>query len=86
MRDLVGHDHQPTSFSSICGSVTKQPVAAASGSPSATKPSRTQRASGVSKTAAQTSVRWLVRRKLIEVKRNSPTAVPTYRVLRPWLD
>lgn len=84
MRDLVGHDHQPTSFL-IYLWLTYE-----------TARSRRERISvsyqtiadavGVSKTAAQTGVRWLARRKLIEVKKNSPTAVPAYRVLRPWLD
>lgn len=84
MRDLVGHDHQPTSFliylwlsyETARSRRERVPVSYQTIADSV----------GVSKTAAQTSVRWLVRRKLIEVKRNSPTAVPTYRVLRPWLD
>jgi len=84
MRDLVGHDHQPTSFLLYVWfsyesnrrrrervSISYQTIADSV---------------GVSKTAAQTGVRWLVRRKLIEVKKSSPTAVPTYRVLRPWSD
>ena len=84
MRDLVGHDHQPTSFLVYVWlsyeaarsrrervSVSYQTIADAV---------------GVSKSAAQTSVRWLLRRKLVEVKKNSPTAVPTYRVLHPWRD
>lgn len=84
MRDLVGHDHQPTSFliylwlsyETARSRRERVPVSYQTIADSV----------GVSKTAAQTSVRWLVRRKLIEVKRNSPTAVPTYRVLHPWLD
>lgn len=84
MRDLVGHDHQPTSFliylwfsyETARSRRERVPVSYQTIADSV----------GVSKTAAQTSVRWLVRRKLIEVNRNSPTAVPTYRVLRPWLD
>lgn len=84
MRDLVGHDHQPTSFliylwlsyETARSRRERVPVSYQTIADSV----------GVSKTAAQTSVRWLVRRKLIEAKRNSPTAVPTYRVLRPWLD
>ena len=84
MRDLVGHDHQPTSFliylwfsyETARSRRERVPVSYQTIADSV----------GVSKTAAQTSVRWLVRRKLIEVKRKSPTAVPTYRVLRPWLD
>lgn len=84
MRDLVAHDHQPTSFliylwfsyETARSLRERAPVSYQTIADSV----------GVSKTAAQINVRWLVRRKLIEVKRNSPTAVPTYRVLRPWLD
>jgi hypothetical protein len=82
MRDLVGHDRQPTSFLIYMWltfeaarsrhervQVSYQTVADAV---------------GISKSAAQTGVRWLLRRKLIEVKKSSPTAVPAYRVTRPW--
>ncbi len=82
MRDLVGHDHQPTSFLIYLWFSYE------------TGRSRRERVSvsyqtiadsvGISKSAAQASVRWLLRRKLIEMKKSSPTAVPAYRVLRPW--
>jgi DNA-binding MarR family transcriptional regulator len=39
---------------------------------------------GISKSAAQSAVRWLVKRKLLESRKDAPTAVPIYRVLRPW--
>jgi len=84
LRDLVGHDHQPTSFLIYLWltyeagrsrreriSVSYQTIADSV---------------GISKSAAQTGVRWLLRRKLIEAKKSSPTAVPAYRVLRPWRD
>lgn len=82
MRDLVGHDRQPTSFLVYLWFTFEA--------------SRTRRdrlfvsyqtladAIGISKSAAQTGVRWLVRRKLLETTKTSPTAVPAYRVLRPW--
>jgi hypothetical protein len=82
MRDLVGHDRQPTSFL-IYLWLTFEAAR-----------SRRERVQvsyqsvadsvGVSKSAAQSGIRWLLRRKLIEAKKSSPTAVPTYRVLRPW--
>ncbi|HEY6305525.1 MAG TPA: helix-turn-helix domain-containing protein [Candidatus Angelobacter sp.] len=81
MRDLVGHDRQPTSFLIYVWltfeagrsrhervQVSYQTVADSV---------------GISKSAAQTGVQWLLRRKLIEVKKSSPTAVPAYRVVRP---
>ena len=84
MRDLVGHDHQPTSFlvylwlSHEATRRRRERVAASY--------QTIADSVGVSKSAAQASVRWLVRRKLIETKKSSPTAVPSYVVLRPWLD
>jgi hypothetical protein len=82
MRDLVGHDRQPTSFLIYLWFTLEA---------SRNRRERVQVSYqtladlvGVSKTAAQTGVRWLIRRKLIEVKKSSPTAVPSYRILRPW--
>jgi len=84
MRDLVGHDHQPTSFliylwlSYEAGRSRRERVSVSY--------QTIADSVGISKSAAQASVRWLVRRKLIEVKKSSPTAVPVYRVLHPWRD
>jgi len=82
MRDLVGHDRQPTSFLIYLWltfetarrrreriEISYQTVADAI---------------GVSKSAAQSGIQWLVKRKLLEVSKTSPTAVPSYRVLRRW--
>lgn len=84
MRDLVGHDRQPTSFLIYLWFTLEA------------SRSRRERVHvsyqtladlvGVSKSAAQAGVRWLIRRKLLEVKKNSPTAVPSYRIFRPWRD
>ena len=40
---------------------------------------------GLSKSAVQRGVRTLVRRRLIRIDKTSPTAVPGYTVLRPWV-
>jgi hypothetical protein len=82
MRDLVAHDRAPSAFlvylhlwSESEGrqrsvvSVSHQMIADVT---------------GLSKSAVQKGIRCLVRRKLIKVHKNSPTAVPEYRVLRPW--
>jgi hypothetical protein len=82
MRDLVGHDRQPSSFLIYLwltfetgrsrrewAQVSYQTVA---------------ESVGISKSATQTGIRWLLRRRLIEVRKSSPTAVPAYRILRPW--
>ncbi len=42
-------------------------------------------ATGLSKRAVQTAVAWLVRRRLVTVERDSPTDIPRYQVLRPWV-
>jgi len=82
MRDLVGHDRQPTSFLIYLWFTLEA---------SRSRRERVQVSYqtladlvGVSKSAAQAGVRWLIRRKLIETRKSSPTAVPAYRVLRPW--
>ena len=84
MRDLVGHDHKPTSFLiyiwlSYEGARSRRERVAVSYQTIADSV-------GISKSAAQAGIRWLLKRKLIEVKKSLPTAVPAYRVLHPWRD
>jgi predicted DNA-binding transcriptional regulator len=82
MRDLVGHDRKPVSFLVYLW-LTAQ-----------TRSGRAMRVSfqemaesiGVSKSAAQTAVRWLVRRKLLTATKTTATAVPCYTVMTPWKD
>ena len=81
MRDLVGHDRKPVSFlvylwlaaglERVGGTVrvSYQELA---------------ESVGVSKSSAQAAVRWLLRRKLIAVNRQSVTATPCYTVRTPW--
>jgi hypothetical protein len=82
MRDLVGHDRQPTSFLIYLWMTLE-----------ATRRHRERiqisyqaiaDSVGISKSAAQSGVRWLLKRKLIEATKSSVTAIPVYRVLRPW--
>lgn len=40
---------------------------------------------GLSKSSVQRAAAWLARRQLIRVRRRSPTAVPEYAVLTPWV-
>jgi hypothetical protein len=84
MRDLVGHDHKPSSFLiylwfSYAASRSRRERIPASYQTIADSV-------GISKSAAQAGVRWLLRRKLVEAKKGSATAVPAYRLLRPWHD
>ena len=82
MRDLVAHDRSPSGFLiylHLLGESKRLRM-------------RTVRASyqniaeatGLSKSAVQGAIRGLTERELLGVKKDSPTATPEYRVLRPW--
>jgi hypothetical protein len=82
MRDLVGHDRQPSSFLIYVWLTFEA---------GRTRRDRVQVSYqtiadcvGISKSAAQIGIQWLLRRKLLDAKKRTPTAVPSYRVLRPW--
>lgn len=81
MRDLVGHDHRPAAYLVyvwLCGEQTRR--------------SETLRISfqelaestGLSRSAAQSAVVWLKRRKLLSATKSNATDVPTYTVHIPW--
>ncbi len=82
MRDLVGHDKQPSGFIVYLYLWTRLAV------------SRSRRVqvshqtiandTGLSKSAVQAAVRNLIRRRLIRSELEYSTAVPEYSVLRPW--
>ena len=82
MRDLVGHDRRPSSFILYLHLYYR----------TIGQKRRSCRASyydlaedtGLSRSAAQAAVKALARRRLISVRKDSPTAVPEYRVNRPW--
>lgn len=83
MRDLIAHDQQPSAFLVylfLSGRAVRQrwrPVAMSL---------RTiADETGLSKSAVQTALETLSRRKLIVTARSHATAVPRHRVLRPWM-
>ena len=84
MRDLVGHDHSPSAYL-VYLHLWSQTVG---------RRQKTVRlshqmiadATGLSKSAVQSGMRNLLRRRLVSVHRASATAVPEYRVGRPWLN
>jgi hypothetical protein len=81
MRDLVGHDRRPVFF------LVYVWLAAESerrGGVVEISYRELAEGIGVSKSSVQSAVGWLVRRKLIEVKKRSVTATPRYAVLSPW--
>ena len=83
MRDLIAHDRSPSAFlvylhlwgqtigrGEKCARLSHQMIAGAT---------------GLSKSAVQSGMRNLARRRLVRVQRESATAVPEYRILRPWM-
>ncbi|WP_348264857.1 helix-turn-helix domain-containing protein [Telmatobacter sp. DSM 110680] len=83
MRDLVGHDRKPVSFLVYVWLASEQSKTA-----SEVRVSYQQVADsvGISKSSAQASIRWLLRRKLLTVKKETVTATPIYAVRSPWRD
>jgi hypothetical protein len=83
MRDLVGHDRRPVSFLVYLWLAIEQERRDA-----AVQISYQELAEciGVSKSAAQSAVSWLVRRRLLAASKQNATATPRYSVLRPWRD
>jgi hypothetical protein len=81
MRDLVVHDRRPVCF------LVYVWLAAESrrrGGDVEISYREIAESIGVSKSSVQGAVAWLVRRKLIEVRKSSVTARPCYSVLSPW--
>ena len=82
MRDLVGHDRSPATFLVYlyfwgrAHGKERQRVAASY--------QEIAEATGLSKSGAQGAVRRLLRRQLVWVVKRQPTAVPEYRIARPW--
>lgn len=84
MRDLVAHDRSTAAFLvylHLWSQTVGRQVKAARLSHQ-----KIADATGLSKSAVQTGMRNLVRRRLVSVQRASPTAVPDYRIARPWLN
>src|SRR4051812_6729468 len=82
MRDLTAHDKQPSAFlvylhlwRRASGSRAKRVSASHQSMADAT---------GLSKSAVQMAIRTLRRRRLVQCRRASQTAVPEYAVQRPW--
>ena len=82
MADLVGHDRQPSAFI-VYLFLWRQTQG--SGQPTA-RVSLLDLAlgTGLSKRAVQEALRWLSKRRLISLRRESITAIPVYTVRRPW--
>lgn len=81
MRDLVGHDRKPVSFLVYLWLSAQQ--IQSRGEVHASY-QQVAEAVGISKSSAQAAIRWLLKRKLLAVRRENITATPAYKVRAPW--
>ena len=81
LRDLTGHDRKPAAFLVYLWLTGEQ---ARHAKPVAVSYAELAENTGLSRSAAQASVRWLKTRKLVAVVKQNATAVPVYTVLTPW--
>jgi hypothetical protein len=91
LRDLVGHDRRPASFLVYIWFTAEQQKAeqhkyAQQRLAAAVTISYQDLAEsiGISKSAAQSAVSWLIRRKLLAATKTTVTATPAYKILTPW--
>jgi hypothetical protein len=83
MRDLVGHDHKPVSYLVYLWIAAEQERRGGEVSVSYRDMAESI---GVSKSSAQAAVAWLVKRKLLAVRKETVTATPAYIARTPWRD
>lgn len=81
MRDLAGHDRKPASYLVYVWLAAEQQRR---DGPVEISYQRLAEAVGISKSAAQSAVAWLGRRRLVASAKPRPTATPRYTVLAPW--
>jgi hypothetical protein len=83
MRDLVGHDRKPAAFLVYLWLAAEQ--ARRQGDVRVSYEEMAE-SIGISRSSAQAAVRWLLKRKLLTVKKQTVTATPSYTVRSPWRD
>ena len=81
--ELVGHDRQPSAF--LVYLYLWHRSAAVRARAVTVSLQRMAMDTGLSKSAVQRGIRTLLRRRLLRVAKSSPTSIPIYTVLRPWL-
>ena len=82
MRDIVGHDQKPAAYLAYLYLYSQ--AARVKWKPVPMSLRALAEATGLSKSAVQTALELLRRRRLIETTSDHPTATPAHRVLRPW--
>jgi hypothetical protein len=81
MRDLVGHDRKPVSFLVYLWLAAEQAKTRTGVQASY---QHVAESVGISKSSAQAAISWLLKRKLLAVRRENVTATPLYTVRSPW--
>lgn len=82
MADLVGHDRQPSAFL-VFLYLWRHTLGVGSASVQISLLDLST-GTGLSKRSIQEALRWLNRRKLLSIQRESITAIPVYTVKRLW--
>lgn len=82
LRDLVGHDHRPGAFLIYLWIYAEQQHR---GEPIGISYAGLAEETGLSRSASQSAIAWLIRRKLLSVHKETVTATPVYSVQRPWI-
>jgi len=82
MPDLVLHDHKPSAF--LVYLHLWHRAAGRTDGRVRTSHQQMANATGLSKSAVQSAIRTLTRRKLVRSNQYGVTATPEYTVLRPW--
>lgn len=82
MRELIGHDRQPSAFLVYLHLWNKTQAASR---PVKLGHQKIADAVGLSKSAVQAALKTLNRLRLIRTHRASATAIPEHTVLRPWV-
>ena len=82
MRDLVGHERKPTAYVIFLYLWVQTGGARTRGLTASLQEIADD--TSLSKTAVQTGIKLLKRRRLVRSERDSPTSKPTYFVMRPW--
>jgi DNA-binding MarR family transcriptional regulator len=82
MADLVGHDRSPSAFLVYLALWARG--GARRGAAVTISHRELAEETGLSKSAVQSAIHRLTRRRLVSVARASATATPEYSVLRPW--
>ncbi len=81
MRDLVGHDRKPAAFLVYLWLAAQQ---AHGHQDVRVSYQEIAESAGISKSSAQSAISWLLKRKLLSVKKEAVTATPAYTVRAPW--